>query len=32
VAPTMDALAADGFEFIQSKVLQHLGDGRINGA
>jgi D-psicose/D-tagatose/L-ribulose 3-epimerase len=32
VAPSMDVLAADGFKFIQSKVLQHLGDGRINGA
>ena len=24
VAPSMDALASDGFEFINSKVLQHL--------
>ena len=32
VAPSMDALATDGFEFINSKVMQHLKENKINGA
>jgi D-psicose/D-tagatose/L-ribulose 3-epimerase len=32
VAPSMDALAIDGFKFINSKVMQYLKENEINGS